>query len=129
MNDEDIAERVRLDKWLWAARFFKTRTLAVEAIDGGKVRVNGERAKPAKEVKVGMKLTVRAHLERTVIVKRISNMRRPATEAITMYEETPESIIERERATELRRLAPQRISGEGRPTKRDRRKIDRFISR
>jgi len=129
MNDEDIAERVRLDKWLWAARFFKTRTLAVEAIDGGKVRVNGERAKPAKEVKVGMKLTVRAHLERTVIVKRISNMRRPATEAITMYEETPESVIERERATELRRLAPQRISGEGRPTKRDRRKIDRFISR
>ncbi|CAK0756279.1 heat shock protein Hsp15 [Gammaproteobacteria bacterium] len=122
-------ERVRLDKWLWAARFFKTRSLAVEAIEGGKVRVNDERAKPAKEVRLGMKITVRTHVERTVMVRRLSDVRRPAVEAVTLYEETAESVTQREREAELRRLAPQREIGEGRPTKRDRRRITRFIEK
>jgi len=127
MTETSFTERVRLDKWLWAARFFKTRSLAVEAIEGGKVRVNDERAKPAKEVRLGMKLTIRTHVERTVIVRRLSDVRRPAVEAVTLYEETPESVIQRERETELRRLTPKRETGEGRPTKRDRRRITRFI--
>lgn len=119
-------ERVRLDKWLWAARFFKTRSLAVDAIEGGKVRINGQRVKPAKEVKIGMELSVRTHIERTVIIRRISDMRRPAVEAASLYEETPESLTKRAHEAELRRLAPHREAGEGRPTKRDRRKIVRF---
>ena len=128
MIDPAPVERVRLDKWLWAARFFKTRALSVQAIEGGKVRVNGERAKPAKEVRIGMEILVNTHVERTVIVRRLSTMRRPAVEAATLYEETPESITRREREIELRRLAPQREAGEGRPTKRDRRRITRFVS-
>lgn len=128
MAEPPAVERVRLDKWLWAARFFKTRGLAVDAIEGGKVRVNGERAKPAKEVRTGMKITVRTHIERTVIVRRLSDARRPAVEAVTLYEETPESIIQREREVELHRLAPQRETGDGRPTKRDRRRMEYFTS-
>ncbi|CAK0779845.1 heat shock protein Hsp15 [Gammaproteobacteria bacterium] len=126
MTEPPSVDRVRLDKWLWAARFFKTRSLAVEAIEGGKVRVNGDRAKPAKEVRIGMKIAVRTHVERTVMVRRLSDVRRPAVEAVTLYEETPESIAQREQEAELRRLAPQRETGEGRPTKRDRRRITRF---
>ncbi|CAK0772270.1 heat shock protein Hsp15 [Gammaproteobacteria bacterium] len=126
MSDSPVGERVRLDKWIWAARFFKTRTMAVEAIEGGKVRIQGTRPKPAKEVRIGMEITIRAQIERTVIVRRLSNVRRPAVEAMTLYEETPESIARREKETELRKLAPKREMGEGRPTKRDRRQIDRL---
>ncbi|CAK0766759.1 heat shock protein Hsp15 [Gammaproteobacteria bacterium] len=129
MTEIFSVDRVRLDKWLWAARFFKTRGLAVDAIEGGKVRVNGQRAKPAKEMKIGMEINVRAHVERTVIVRRLSDARRPATEAVTLYEETPESIIRREREVELRRIAPRREIGEGRPTKRDRRRITQFTEK
>jgi len=125
MNDP-VEERVRLDKWLWAARFFKTRTLAVNAIEGGKIRVQGTRPKPAKEVRVGMEITIRAQIERTVVVRRLLNIRRPAVEAMTLYEETPESLARREKEVELRKLAPKREMGEGRPTKRDRRQIDRL---
>ncbi len=126
MTDPSPLERVRLDKWLWAARFFKTRGLSVKAIEGGKVRVNGDRAKPAKEVRIGMEIRVNTHVERTVIVRRLLDVRRPAVEAVTLYEETPESVVRREREAELHRLTPKRETGEGRPTKRDRRKIIRF---
>ncbi len=126
-SETTAPNRVRLDKWLWAARFFKTRSLAVAAIDSGKVHVNGERAKPAKEVRLGMQVTVRSPLDRTVVVRGLSDVRRGAPEAALLYEETPESVTRREQAAEQRRLAPQRETGEGRPTKRDRRQIRRFV--
>jgi ribosome-associated heat shock protein Hsp15 len=126
MSETTASDRVRLDKWLWAARFFKTRSLAVDAIDHGHVQVNGERVKPAKEVRLGMQVTVRSHLERTVVVRGLSDVRRGAPEAARLYEETPESVARREQEAERRRLAPQRERGEGRPTKRDRRQIRSF---
>ncbi len=126
MSETTASDRVRLDKWLWAARFFKTRSLAVDAIDHGHVQVNGERVKPAKEVRLGMQVTVRSHLERTVVVRGLSDVRRGAPEAARLYEETPESVAQREQEAERRRLAPQRERGEGRPTKRDRRQIRSF---
>ncbi len=129
MSETTTANRVRLDKWLWAARFFKTRSLAVDAIDSGQVQVNGERVKPAKEVRLGMQVAVRSPLEHTVLVRGLSDVRRGAPEAIRLYEETPESVARREQATEQRRLAPQRERGEGRPTKRERRQIRRFTDR
>ncbi len=127
MSETTAPDRVRLDKWLWAARFFKTRSLAVDAIDSGQVQVNGERVKPAKEVRLEMQVTVRGHLARTVVVRGLSDVRRGAPEAARLYEETPESVAWREQEAERRRLAPQREPGEGRPTKRDRRQIRRFI--
>jgi ribosome-associated heat shock protein Hsp15 len=126
MSETTVPDRVRLDKWLWAARFFKTRSLAVDAIDHGHVQVNGERVKPAKEVRLGMQVTVRSYLERTVVVRGLSDVRRGAPEAARLYEETPESVARREQEAERRRLAPQRERGEGRPTKRDRRQIRSF---
>lgn len=126
-SETTAPNRVRLDKWLWAARFFKTRSLAVAAIDSGKVHINGERAKPAKEVRLGMQVTVRSPPKRTVVMRGLSDVRRGAPEAALLYEETPESVAQREQAAEQRRLAPQRESGEGRPTKRDRRQIRQFI--
>ena len=129
MSETTTADRIRLDKWLWAARFFKTRSLAVDAIDSGQVQVNGERVKPAKEVRLGMQVTVRNPLERTVLVRGLSDVRRGAPEAIQLYEETPESVARREQAAEQRRLAPQRERGEGRPTQRERRQIRRFTDR
>jgi ribosome-associated heat shock protein Hsp15 len=98
----------------------------VDAIDHGHVQVNGERVKPAKEVRLGMQVTVRSHLERTVVVRGLSDVRRGAPEAARLYEETPESVARREQEAERRRLAPQRERGEGRPTKRDRRQIRSF---
>ena len=120
---------MRLDKWLWAARFFKTRRLAVEAIDGGKVRLDGERAKPAKEVRPGATLAIRrGPYEHVVIVRGLSERRGPASEAAQLYEETAESIAERERLhAELKATAVQH--GEARPTKRDRRQLDEFRRR
>jgi ribosome-associated heat shock protein Hsp15 len=117
-----------LDKWLWAARFFKTRSLAVDAINGGKVHLNQQRAKPAKEIHLGDRLTIRTGvIERTVIVKILSKQRRPAVEAMLLYEETPESIQRREHASELRQQeAILRPSGRGRPTKKDRRTLLRL---
>lgn len=120
--------KIRLDKWLWAARFFKTRNLATEAINGGKVHLNQQRIKPAKEVHVGDELTIRTgHVERTVIVQALSKQRRPASEAALLYEETPESVQRREQAAELRHQElASRPRGTGRPTKKDRRVIHRF---
>lgn len=130
LTEDDDDERVRLDKWLWAARFFKTRNLAIDAINGGKVHLNQQRVKPAKEVHIGNELKIRTgYIERTVIVKALSIQRRPASEAVLLYEETPESIIAREKTVELHRQEhAARPRGTGRPTKKERRAIHKFNS-
>lgn len=121
--------RVRIDKWLWAARFFKTRSLATDAVSGGKVRLNQQRTKPAKEVHVGDRLMIRTgYVERGVIIRALSTQRRGAKEAVLLYEETPESIEQREQEVKLRRQAAAlRPRGVGRPTKKERRLIHRFV--
>ena len=117
---------VRLDKWLWAARFFKTRSQAKTAIDGGHVRLNGKRAKAAKEVKCGDTLDIRRGWEGfTVHVEGLSERRRGAAEAAVLYRETEASMAKREREMELRRAARLQ-SSYGRPSKRDRRRMERF---
>ena len=120
---------MRLDKWLWAARFFKTRSLAAEAADRERVRVNDMPAKPAKELRVGDTVALRQDrgLVRTVIVQGLSALRGPARVAQTLYEETAESLTARAQAAEARRLAPEPAATltQGRPTKRDRRDIDK----
>ena len=116
-------EPVRVDRWLWAARMAKTRALAVEAIKGGRVEVNGERAKPSKDVRPGDRISVATgQLHRTVIVRATSVRRGPASEAALLYEETPESLEARARLAAERRLTGAR--GGPRPTKRDRRRLD-----
>ncbi|MCB1850201.1 MAG: RNA-binding S4 domain-containing protein [Gammaproteobacteria bacterium] len=124
--------RMRLDKWLWAARFFKTRQLAVEAINGGKVHLNGQRTKPGKEVGAGSRLRIHKNsLEWNVTVERISQQRRPAPEAATLYHEEEESVLQRKEATHearLLRAAAQRPQT-ARPSKRDRRMIHRFTGK
>jgi ribosome-associated heat shock protein Hsp15 len=125
-------DRVRLDKWLWAARFFKTRSQATEAVDGGKVEVNGARAKPAKDIKVGDELRIRlGPYEHHVVVRALSDKRGSASMAHALYEETPESIAAREKLREDHRLAPAMFVFEdkGRPTKKDRRALADFIER
>ena len=116
---------MRLDKWLWSARFYKTRSLATEAVGGGKVKLNGLSVKPAKEVKIADRVQLRAgdqHSE--VVVQGINEQRRPASEARLLYQETPESVLQRVREAELRRLSPvPQIDHKGRPTKRDRRQL------
>ena len=127
-NDES-ASRVRIDKWLWAARFFKTRSLAAEAIAAGKVEVGGERVKPAKPIQVGDEVRIRlGPYEHVVLVRGLSERRGPARAAVTLYEETPASIATRAKLAEQLRMAPAAFVYEekGRPTKRDRREIDRF---
>jgi len=123
-----MPDRVRIDKWLWAARFFKTRSLAAQAIDSGKVKLNGERVKPAKEPKVGDELAIRSgELEWTINVVEISGQRGPAAAAIRLYAETEASRARREEAIAVRKLRIGPIREEsGRPTKRDRRLIRRF---
>jgi ribosome-associated heat shock protein Hsp15 len=121
--------RVRVDKWLWAARFFKTRSLAAEAIAGGKVTVAGERVKPAKMLQAGDEVRVRlGPYEHVVVVRGLSERRGPATVAATLYEETGASRAAREKLAEQLKIAPAAFVYEekGRPTKRDRRELDRF---
>ena len=119
--------KVRLDKWLWAARFYKTRALAKEAIEGGKVHCRGERCKPSKEVKVGDELVLRAgYDERIVVIEQLSAVRRGAPQAQLLYRETDESISAREKAAELRKAGALGIQTDGRPTKKQRRQIHRF---
>jgi ribosome-associated heat shock protein Hsp15 len=117
---------LRIDKWLWAARFFKTRSLAQQAVAGGRVQLNGERTKRAHEVRVGDSIDVRVGEWRWKIqVKALSERRGPAEEARRLYEETPESRAERERRQDLRRWgAEPAASLKGRPTKRDRRLLE-----
>jgi ribosome-associated heat shock protein Hsp15 len=128
----DDPDRVRLDKWLWAARFFKTRSLATEAVAGGKVEVNGERAKPAKAVKAGDEIRLRlGPYEHVLIVRQLGERRGPASVAQTLFEETQASREARERlATQLKMAPPTFVYEEkGRPTKKDRRDLSRLIER
>lgn len=120
--------RLRLDKWLWAARFYKTRSLATAAIDGGKVRVNGAAAKPAKEIALGDRLEIAVQEQQwTVLVRGLNELRRPASEARLLYEETAESVERRQKQAELQRLAPTPGADiKGRPTKRDGRQLRRL---
>jgi ribosome-associated heat shock protein Hsp15 len=119
---------VRLDRWLWAARFFKTRALAKQAIDGGKVHLNGQRAKPARSVKLDEILSIRRGYDIfTVMVTGLSDKRGPAKAAIELYNETEESITLREKEAELRRVAQLSVfTPSHRPDKRQRRKIHQF---
>ncbi|MDP1647262.1 MAG: RNA-binding S4 domain-containing protein [Rubrivivax sp.] len=118
--------RVRLDKWLWAARFFKTRALAADEIDRGRVSVNGQAAKASRELKPGDRIMLRqGAVQRTVDLLALSTTRGPAPVAQTLYAETPDSIAARVKAAEDRRLGaePAQAMEQGRPTKRDRRKL------
>ena len=127
-KSESADEKCRLDKWLWAARFYKTRSIAADAVDSGKVRVDGDRAKTAKEVKIGMLISVRSkEFEIEVEVIGLSNIRRGAPEAALLYAETEQSKSKRENA-KLTREDDNGIRerGAGRPTKRQQRDIKRF---
>ena len=119
-------ERVRVDRWLWAARFFKTRGAATDAVVGGHVQVNGARVKPARDVVVGDRLEItRSHERWRVVVTGLAERRGPASVAATLYEETPESAAERTKRRDERRLArPVGADLSARPTKRDRRRLD-----
>ena len=120
--------RVRLDRWLWAARFFKTRALAAAAIGGGKVEVNGERAKRSKPLAVGDRLRIRrGPIEYLVEVRALSEHRGPPAAALSLYVEDAEGKRRRERLAEQLRVAPSlRYQGKGRPTKKDRRAIEKL---
>lgn len=119
---------LRVDKWLWAARFFKTRSLASDAVSGGKVKLNGAATKPARDIKVGDKLEIANGETRwTVTVQALSDKRGPAPEARLLYEETPESIAAREAERNSRKFVQDPAADlHGRPTKRDRRQMDRY---
>jgi ribosome-associated heat shock protein Hsp15 len=125
-----MSDGVRIDKWLWAARFFKTRSLATEAVDGGKVRLNGERTKPARNVKAGDTLHIdNGATEWEVVIRDLSDKRGPAPVAQSLYSETEESIARRQQEAEQKRLFREPSSTiKGRPTKRDRRLLDRSNS-
>jgi ribosome-associated heat shock protein Hsp15 len=122
---------VRLDKWLWAARFYKTRTLAAEAIAGGKVQVNGDRAKRARPLQVGDDIRIRlGPYEHLIVVRDLSERRGPASQAATLYEERPESRAAREQlAVQLKSLHSAFVPDRGRPTKKERREIERLKGR
>ena len=119
---------MRIDKWLWAARFYKTRSLAQQAVEGGKVKWNGERVKPAKEVRVGDQLDLRIGTQDwTVSALQLSDKRGPASVAQTLYEETRESLQRRADQTVLRKLVVDPAQDRhGRPTKRERRLLERW---
>jgi ribosome-associated heat shock protein Hsp15 len=131
MSGEDSNEELRLDKWLWAARFFKTRTLAAEAIIGGEVAVSGDRPKPSRVLRTGETLTIRrGPYEWTVTVKELSRLRGPVPQAQRLYQETEESIRKRETAiAQLRLERPIDFDAPGRPSKKNRRVIAQFTKR
>ncbi|MCW8346223.1 ribosome-associated heat shock protein Hsp15 [Vibrio sp. ZSDZ65] len=125
MSSENNA--VRLDKWLWAARFYKTRSVARNMVDGGKVHYNGQRSKPSKIVELNAVITLRqGNEEKTVMIERISDQRRGAPEAQTLYSETKESIAKREEFAAQRKLNAHNPSPERRPDKKQRRNIIKF---
>lgn len=129
-NNNNSAAKVRLDKWLWAARFYRTRSLSKQAIEGGKVHFAGSRVKTSKEISVGDELTIRqgsatAMTEKTIVVKELSVQRGNATIAQTMYEETEESIKRREHFSEQRKLA-NLARPDFKPNKKQRRDLQRF---
>lgn len=119
---------IRIDKWLWAARFFKTRSLATDAVNGGKIKLNGAPTKPSRDIKIGDKLDVfNGDTRWAVIVRSLSEKRGPASEARLLYEETADSIAAREAEQMRRKFEVEPASDiHGRPTKRDRRQMDRF---
>lgn len=120
-------EKVRIDKWLWAARFFKTRSLAKTAIEGGKVHCRGERCKPARDVRVGDELQIRCGYDlRTVVIAALSDQRRGAPEAQLLYRETEDSLSKREEAAELRKAGALGIQTDGRPDKKQRRQLEQW---
>jgi ribosome-associated heat shock protein Hsp15 len=126
MSDKDD-DKVRLDKWLWAARFYKTRALAKAAIEGGKVHCRGERCKPSKEPRVGDELLIRNGFdERSVVIQALSTVRRGAPEAQALYTETVESIERREKAAAQRKAGALGVQTDGRPSKKQRRQIHQF---
>lgn len=124
----DAPERIRIDKWLWAARFFKTRSLALDAIALGRVRVEGERVKPAREARIGERVEIVHGESRIVVVVRaLSAVRGPATAARLLYEETADSQARRERQAQVRRYGAEPAATlQGRPTKRDRRLLEKL---
>lgn len=123
-------ERVRLDKWLWAARYFKTRSAATEAVHGGKVAVNTEAAKPARLLRVGDTVSIRLPpYEHVVVVTALAERRGSAAVAATLYQETEASRTARERQAELLRLAPAFMLPSGKPSKRDRRAFEKVRGR
>ncbi|MFG3452289.1 MULTISPECIES: RNA-binding S4 domain-containing protein [Pseudomonadaceae] len=128
MSEKDDG-KVRLDKWLWAARFFKTRALAKAAIEGGKVHCRGERCKPGKEPKIGEELVIRAGFdERTVVIQALSAVRKGAPEAQLLYAETAESLARRENAAAMRKAGSLGVETDGKPSKKQRRALQRFRS-
>ena len=131
MANLESPTEIRLDKWLWAARFFKTRALAAKAVTGGKVNINGDRAKVSRVVRLGDPLTIRrGPCEWTVIVKDVSRLRGPASQAQLLYRETEESMRKREAAiAKLKFEHPPEFDSPGRPSKRDRRVIARWTRR
>lgn len=123
----ETLDSLRIDKWLWAARFFKTRALATEAINGGKIKINDHQIKPARKLKVGDSVTVsRGQTKMTVVVAGLNDKRRPAPEAALLYNETPESQAEREKTQALHKLNKGSHTATQRPTKKQRRQIIQF---
>ncbi len=118
---------MRLDKWLWAARFFKTRQLSKDAVEGGKVHINGQRPKVSKKIQAGELISIRQGFdEKTVTVIALSEKRGPASEAQGLYKESEQSLNNRAKAHELRKLMPHHAPKQGRPNKKERRQIIRF---
>ena len=128
MHKPFLETKVRLDKWLWAARFFKTRSLAKQAIDNGKIQCDGQRVKPSKEISLGVMLSIRQDLDVKIVeVKLLSDQRRGAPEAQLLYEETEDSKIQREKRSADRKAGMANyIISEHRPNKKERRQIHRF---
>jgi len=135
MHDErtegGAARSVRIDKWLWAARFFKTRALAADAVAGGRVDVGGHKVKPGRQVRLGDEVRVRlGPYQHVVTVRALSERRGPAAEAAKLYQEDPASRVARERLAEQHRLARQAFAyGEGKPTKKERRALEEWRGR
>jgi ribosome-associated heat shock protein Hsp15 len=127
-TDSTNLTKVRIDKWLWAARFYKTRSLAKQAIEGGKVHCDGQRVKASKDVSIGMMLTIRQDLdEKIVLITALSEQRRGAPEAALLYQETEESLAIREKRTADRKAGfTNFIISDHRPNKKERRQIHKF---
>lgn len=126
-NSDNTLKKVRIDKWLWAARFYKTRALAKQAIEGGKVQCEGTRVKPSKEIEAGMEIRLRQGFdEKTVVVMALSDQRRGAPEAQNLYQETEASVSQREKEALARKAQPKHWTTPGRPTKKQRRQIHQF---
>ena len=126
-SEKGAGAKVRLDKWLWAARFFKTRAIAKQAVEGGKVHYEGQRAKCSRIVEVGAELVIRQGFdEKTVVIVDISEQRRGAPEAQKLYSETPDSVAKRELTAEQRKAMRGNLGPDVRPNKRDRRRIMQF---